>query len=196
MNFDKYLVSIEDQLSSETREIGPPPAASNKSLRTPASRPASGSRALPSPTPNNDLPPPKKTLVQRPRPTPTLYKNFRLDPLSQPFMTPLKRPHSQTSDQNGKDNQDLTEAYEDGQDPTADFDDHEESGLEKENSPPNDYEQDEEGESVSHIVFSQNPSSSQTQFAPKFTAESASRDENETYPTSGPWTADAYALFG
>lgn len=201
MHFDKYLVSIEDQLKSETRDIGPP-APKNKNLKTPTSKPTSSSRVTS--TSQTELPPPKRTQpltsVQRPRPA-TLYKNFRLDPLSQPFVTPLKRPHRHQSDYyNDRDgSQDLTSDFDDpvdSRDLTADFEDHEESGLELTNSPQNDYERDEEGEGVSHIVFSQSTSSSQAQFAPNFTAESTVRDESETYPISGPWTADAYALFG
>lgn len=116
MNFDQYLVSIERQLKSETREIGPP-APSNKTLRTPKTTLASRPRA--SSASHKDLPPPKgKELLtpgQKPRPRPTLYKNFRLDPLSQPFVTPLKRPHSQTSDQNDRDRQDPTAGFDDPQ---------------------------------------------------------------------------------
>lgn len=211
MDFDKYLVSIEDQLNSETRDIGPP-AAKNKALKKPTSNSISTSRV--SSTSRGELPPPNKsqplTPIQRSRTSTTLYKNFRLDPLSQPFVTPLKRSHSQQYDNNGskdvtadcnhlEDSHGLTTGYNNLKDSPAviaTLAEQEESGLQLGDTRQNDYDKDEEGDGVSNIICSQNPSSSQVQLAPAFTAESTSRDGNETYPDSGPWTADAYALFG
>lgn len=154
LQFDRYLVSIEQKLQSETREIGTPNKSSNNAITTPKpkqplTKPVSSNSPCPKTNPNS------------------VYKHLRTDPLSKPFVTPLKRQREPSPPAVNDCSEDLSVELTQAVSNTP------ERPSEKQST---ELENIDDGKVVSNW--------------------SSDDDEaNDDYPDTGPWTAEAYALF-